>query len=664
MKSVTQIFVDISKICVALAFLSGALGICFADSAQGFNPPPGTYHTSWVGNSFGGDGGPNGFGYWVQNGADEIEVSPDGTVIAGLGWDEAGRCVGLYKNGQVNRVLLQTEGDGLPDSAWGWGTGNNALALDGENIYVANTGKKLLHFRWTPGDINSGAFVSAVNMDNEAVGLNALGDDLIVVYKDAIEHRHAGDFSVIGKFNLSDARDATIAPDGKLWILAGNAVKLFSFDGQDMGVSIPGLQNPSAISFGRDKKLIVCEDGSDQQVLFFDVSGVPQQVATFGKKGGLLAGIPGLVMPDKFFALRGAGTDDQGNLYVSMSFGNGPAGNLFIRSFTPTGELRWELMSTAFVDTFGFDPNSDGAVVYSRTAVFDLDLTKTKPGSEWSLRAVTIDHVHHPDDDRMKYGCTALLRRLEGRRVFYCIGQYAGGYNIYTFDKPDTYIAQKVDQINGDDQWAWDVTDNGDIWHGDAPGKMICRYPFKGWTSDGKPIYDWQNSESWHCPEGWSLIRRINYDPSTDSLYLTGYLEGQRVETWGVIGASAKRYDGWLKGKQNLVWTNKELPRDGNTNQDEGPLTPQAMDIAGDYMFLGMVKPTDGKQFVHIMRLSDGSYIGTFKPGPETGDGHGWLDMPYAVQAFKRQNGEYLILVEEDWRGKNLLYRWRPDGME
>jgi hypothetical protein len=34
--------------------------------------------------------------------------------------------------------------------------------------------------------------------------------------------------------------------------------------------------------------------------------------------------------------------------------------------------------------------------------------------------------------------------------------------------------------------------------------------------------------------------------------------------------------------------------------------------------------------------------------------------MPYAITALKRTNGEYLVLVEEDWRGKNLLYRWRP----
>jgi hypothetical protein len=67
--------------------------------------------TSWVGNSFAGNGGGNGEGFWVQNGADEIEVTPDGTVVAGVSWDEAGRCVGLYKDGHVNRVLLKSTKD-------------------------------------------------------------------------------------------------------------------------------------------------------------------------------------------------------------------------------------------------------------------------------------------------------------------------------------------------------------------------------------------------------------------------------------------------------------------------------------------------------------------------------------------------------------------------
>lgn len=38
----------------------------------------------------------------------------------------------------------------------------------------------------------------------------------------------------------------------------------------------------------------------------------------------------------------------------------------------------------------------------------------------------------------------------------------------------------------------------------------------------------------------------------------------------------------------------------------------------------------------------------------------GWCDMPYAVQAIQRAIGEYLIMEEKDWRGKNLHFRWSP----
>ena len=34
--------------------------------------------------------------------------------------------------------------------------------------------------------------------------------------------------------------------------------------------------------------------------------------------------------------------------------------------------------------------------------------------------------------------------------------------------------------------------------------------------------------------------------------------------------------------------------------------------------------------------------------------------MPYAMDVMRRKDGEYLLLVEENWRGKNLLYRWTP----
>ncbi len=637
-----------------------ATGTAYAQTTTPGSKPPGSYTTSWIGNSFGGGGGDNGFGEWVQDGADEIKVAPDGTVFAGVGWDEAGRCVGLYKDGKVNRILLQG-GKDVAETAWGWGTGNNALAVYGDAIYIANGGKKLLRFRWKPGDLNSGQYQDSVAMRDEAIGMTADREKIVVVYKDAIETRRASDLTVTGSFAMKDAHDVVLVPDGSVWVLAGGRVRHLSAAGAVLSGTVSGLQNPSAISLDNRGRLLICDNGPRQQVLSFDVSSSPpRQVAAFGKPGGLLAGTPGQVEPQKLFALRGAGTDVQGNLYVGMSYGNGPNGNFVLRSFAPKGTMRLELYATAFVDTLGFDPMSDGATVYSRTARFDLDLKQSEPGHEAKLRSFTLDPVLAPNDDRARFGCTTIVRQLNGRRLLYCIGQYAGGYRLYTFDKGD--IAVQVDKVGTSDQWAWDVAPNGDIWHGDAPGKTIRRYAFRGWRPDGKPNYDWNKPQSWQWPEGWDLVRRIKYDPAADTLYIIGYLTGQRVETWGVIGATARRYDGWLAGKKQLQWTNSELPRDGNTDVKEGPLTAQSLDIAGDYLFLGMVKSTGGKQLIHIMRAADGHYVGALSPTGKVGNQQGWLDMPYAVQALKRKNGEYLILVEEDFRAKNLLYRWLPDA--
>jgi hypothetical protein len=47
-------------------------------------------------------------------------------------------------------------------------------------------------------------------------------------------------------------------------------------------------------------------------------------------------------------------------------------------------------------------------------------------------------------------------------------------------------------------------------------------------------------------------------------------------------------------------------------------------------------------------------------PGPEVGRESGWVDFPDAIRAYRRKDGEYLVFVEEDWKGKIMVYRWKP----
>ena len=60
--------------------------------------------------------------------------------------------------------------------------------------------------------------------------------------------------------------------------------------------------------------------------------------------------------------------------------------------------------------------------------------------------------------------------------------------------------------------------------------------------------------------------------------------------------------------------------------------------------------------------VSDGTAVGVFDPGPTVGgvENTGWIDILTGITAFKRANGEYLVFVEEDYKAKVLLYRWRP----
>lgn len=80
---------------------------------------------------------------------------------------------------------------------------------------------------------------------------------------------------------------------------------------------------------------------------------------------------------------------------------------------------------------------------------------------------------------------------------------------------------------------------------------------------------------------------------------------------------------------------------------------------AGDYVFTGGWKE---RGRVYINRMSDGTPVGCFDPGPTVGgaDKTGWIDLLTGITAHRRANGEYLVFVEEDYRAKAILYRWKP----
>ena len=83
-------------------------------------------------------------------------------------------------------------------------------------------------------------------------------------------------------------------------------------------------------------------------------------------------------------------------------------------------------------------------------------------------------------------------------------------------------------------------------------------------------------------------------------------------------------------------------------------------DVAGDFIFApdtGASKKDGVKTGrVEIFRTSDGRAAGHVEPGEEVGE-IGLQDIRETLTAHYRPGGEYIVLLEDDYKSKVVMYR-------
>jgi DNA-binding beta-propeller fold protein YncE len=542
----------------------------------------------------------------------------------------------------------------------------------------------------------------------DAATISAAANDSMVVVTDLLQNRVSiydpERLTVRHSFPLQRAGQVAIDKAKNLWITvaaaeAGKPAKVVHVRAEG-GAKLPGtitdVEDPQGIAIDPSTgHLLVVDHGKAQQVVVFDVAHGPRpkRVGALGLAGGIAAGRPGEVTGDKLLNPTSVGADAEGNVYVA---GYLPS---YIRKLDPRGALAWEVDGLIPSGNAVANPATDGADVYTGTEHFRIDYDAA-PGKEWSWKGHTLDSHIEPEDVRLNGGYHPIaVRRIGDHDFLFSTSQgYYGNLAVHRIDGetavPVGFIAavstgwvpeNKATQfhngnptaplgwmwadLDGDgrfqrseitqsgtydqDDFGWDVDAKGNLWIAKNP--KIAEMPLGALTPAGSPTYSYATMKSTPMPPEFGVITRVQYVDETDTMYVGGWDASKTLTTrpavdWHCIGNLVARYDHWKAGP-HLAWT---LPL-----RLKGALNViSSWQVAGDRLFAG-VEGTEEGGSIEVYDALTGRAVGTVKPGLEAGGHSGWLDMPYAVRAFRRANGEYVVLVEDDAYNRVMMYRGR-----
>ncbi|KAF3888143.1 MULTISPECIES: NHL repeat-containing protein [Nostocales] len=549
--------------------------------------------------------------------------------------------------------------------------------------------------------VNTSSPVTGLAATDNEVYVSDRAGNRIVVYD-------ANSMNQLRSFSFSRPGHIAIDQQKNLWIVqqkensSAAAILRYSPQGQQLSEKITNVAEPTAIALDNQGRLLVADNGPRQQILIYNIGGSPSQVGTFGTERGVYSGTPGQIGDLKFYGITGVGTDAQGNIYVANNGFNNAGSDL--RKFSPNGALQWRLLGLCFLDTADADPGSDGRDVFTKEEHYVMNYDKPN-GQQWTYADYTVNAIKYPQDPRLNTTATAVFfRRVQGRPLMYLTGMYNSWMQIYRFAQnsegwtaipsgmfvgtpadpnkpfftdgnwppnqpktgewiwrdansngafdPGEYDTNKDDVYIG----GWWVDSRGDVWKNLRTANGIRHYPLQGFDGSGNPIYTYASMKKIATPSFFTDLRRVEYFPETDTMYLTGFTKENPppYDDAKIVGSELVRFDNWSKGNRNPAWRTK-LPVDRRPEEKQ-TIYPAAISVAGDYVFVATVKTRQ----VYVYRTSNGSQADIMTPDPNVEPEAGWVDVPYGVRAYRRSNGEYIVFLEEDHHGKVLFFRWQP----
>jgi len=203
---------------------------------------------------------------------------------------------------------------------------------------------------------------------------------------------------------------------------------------------------------------------------------------------------------------------------------------------------------------------------------------------------------------------------------------------------------------------------NGDVWQVNYQAENppyeqsihLRRFLFQGFDSYGAPIYDFDHLIVYNVPTDFPDIPTISesmFRPD-ESEGGTLYVSGGQPSAGGF--SQIVRYDNWDKGNRKAKWV-INVPFDPDPNNTWSPVSFSQVE---KFIFVDFNTP----HYTLIYSAVDGSYVGEFTPSndvgglPNVGNDDEWQ----STRALALNSGEYILLKEEDYQAKQLMYKWNP----
>jgi len=467
------------------------------------------------------------------------------------------------------------------------------------------------------------------------------------------------------------------------------------------GREIRDVVDPSAIGLNyHTGELMVYENSIDQYVRIYNISGATATLSkTFGVKGGVWAGSnPGRMDdPLKFAGVTGIGADTTGIIYVGISGVNawgGSGGGSEIRAFNTNSTLKWRMRGQIFLSSGCPDPSTNGIDIYTGYYHFRMDYSKPT-GSDWEAYALTVNPFKYPDDPRLV--CSVedgfSIKVINGIKYMWATEQYRNGVTVYRFDGEIAVPCAAFCAAygwNGDEfgrfiwhwnmnrpalpRWLWcdrngngigddgefesyevgqavgalDVDNDGNVYLGSGDGG-VYKFPANGFDKYGNPQYSAASMTLFaSIPHSVGSMKWVQ---DADMLVCGN---GGDISTVDV-------YKNWSNPSTRAKAFSVNLPA---VAAGSGSARQVTADKDYFYVSYAVTSGPNTKKTgeIDVYSMIDGAVVGYITPGPEIGSCSGWIDMAEPTKVFVTYEGKRIVVTEEDWVGKILVYEWCPSG--